>query len=202
MDWLSIAQGVAGIWMAVVATIALNTWRRQIKAQRHVDFLDELTDTVHVFILSMSAPVSSLKFAKIGIDSYSGIHYDSEDIKKPEAVAFIKEQGENTRKCIQDQLETVRPVVSKMKSLVAKGQILGIENYFKCQNACNMLEWSYNQIEAFSSIIGNASLNWKHPEVQQTLDEIMSIEPEEIEKNLVEQNSQYLLFAKQAYENI
>jgi len=150
----------------------------------------------------MSAPVSSLKFAKIGIVAYSGTHYAPEDIKNSEVVVFIKERGKDTRKYIQDQLETVRPIVSKMKSLVAKGQILGIKNYSKCQNACNMLEWSFNQIEAFSSIVGKASLNWEHPTVQETLDKVMSIDPEEIEKNLVEQNSQYLLFAKQAYENI
>ncbi len=51
MDWMALTQGIAGIWMAVVATIALNTWRRQIKAKKHVDFLDELTDTVHVLVL-------------------------------------------------------------------------------------------------------------------------------------------------------
>ncbi len=75
----------------------------------------------------MSAPVSSLKFAKIGIVAYSGTHYAPEDIKNSEVVVFIKERGKDTRKYIQDQLETVRPIVSKMKSLVAKGQILGIK---------------------------------------------------------------------------
>lgn len=202
MDWLSIAQGVAGIWIAIIATIALSTWRRQIKAKKHIDFIDELTDTIHVFILSMSVPVSSLKFAKIGIDSYAGIHDEPEDIKNPEAIAFIKKQGKSTGKDIREHLDAARPILSKMKSLAAKGQVFGIENYSKCQNACRMLEWSYNQIEAFSSIIGDPHLNWKHPDVQQTLDNVLSIDPERIESNLAEQNSEFLLFARQAYYKI
>jgi hypothetical protein len=202
MDWPAIAQGVAGIWMAIIATIALNMWRRQTKAQKHIDFMDELTDTIHAFILSMSAPVSSLKFAKIGIDSYAGIHDQSEDIKNPEAVAFIKKRGKSTRDDIREHLDAVRPILSKMKSLVAKGQVFGIENYSKCQNACSMLEWSYNQIEVFSSIIGDPHLNWNHPNVQQVLDKVLSIDPERIESNLAEQNSEFLLFARQAYDKI
>jgi len=149
--------------MAIIATIALNTWRKQIKAQKHVNFLDELTDTVHAFILSMSAPVTSLRFAKIAIDAHSYVHKDSADKRNVGAIEFIKKEGKVTRESIQEQLEAVRPILSKMKTLVAKGQILGMKNYFKCQNACNMLEWSYNQIEAFSSIIGNANLNWENP---------------------------------------
>ncbi len=198
IDW----PGVAGIWMAIIATIALNTWRKQIKAQKHVNFLDELTDTVHAFILSMSGPVTSLKFAKISIDAHSYVHKDSTDKKNVGAIEFIKKDGKVSRESIQKQLEAVRPILSKMKALVAKGQILGMRNYSKCQNACNMLEWSYNQIEAFSSIIGNENLNWDNPEVQETLDKILAVDPEQIFENMSEQNSEYLLFAKQAYQNI
>lgn len=198
IDW----PGVAGIWMAILATIALNTWRKQIKAQKYVDFLDELTDTVHAFILSMSGPVTALKFAKITIDSYSHVYKDSNDQENVGVVEFIKKDGSDTRESIQKQLEPVRPILSKMKSLVAKGQILGIKDYFNCQNACDMLEWSFNQIEAFSSIIGSTNLYWENPEVQKTLDKILTVDSEEIFRNMAEQNSKYLLFAKQAYKAI
>jgi len=117
IDW----PGVAGIWMAIIATIALNTWRKQIKAQKHVNFLDELTDTVHAFILSMSAPVNSVKFAKIAIDAHSYVHRDSADKRNVGAIEFIKKEGKDTRESIQEQLESVRPILSKMKTLVAKG---------------------------------------------------------------------------------
>ena len=201
-DLPSIMQGIAGIWVAIIATIALNTWRRQIKAQKHVDFLDELTDTVHAFILSMSGPVSSLKFAKIGIDSHSSVHKDTADQKNAGAIEFIKKKGRSTRESIQEQLEPVRPIMIKMKLFAAKGQILKIKNYNKCQNACNMLVSLYNQIEAFSSIIGDSNLYWENPEVQKALEKILTINSEQIEKNLADQNSEYLLFAREAYQDI
>lgn len=202
MNWPVVAQGVAGIWMAIIATMALNTWRRQTKAQKQIDFIDELTDTIHTFVLSMSAPIWLVKFAKIGIDSYAGMHNQSQDIRNPEAIAFIKNRGKSTREEIGEHLDVVRPILSKMKSSVVKGQVFGMDNYSECVDVCTMLEWSYNQIEAFSSIIGDPHLNWNHPNVQQILDKVLSIDPDRIESNLAEQNSKFLLFARQAYDKI
>ena len=200
MDWSAIIQGVAGIWMAFIATCALNSWKRKIKTQKHIDFIDELIETIHAFILSMSAPVSFLKFAKIGIDSYAGIHGESEEIKNPEAVAFIRKRGKSTKEDTQECLNAVRSILSRMKSLVAKGQVFGIENYSKCQNACSMLEWSYNQTEAFFLIIGNPNLNWNNPDVERLLDKVLSFDPVRIKSNLTKQSSEFLLFATRAYE--
>lgn len=201
-DWLAIIQVIVGIWVAIIATIALSTWKCQIKAHKHIEFLDELTDTIHNFILSMSGPITYLEFAKIGIDCYAGIHNEPEDMKNPEAVAFIKKDGKSTGDFIRERLTVVTLILSKMKSLVAKGQIFGIDNYSQCQEACVMLEWSYKQIEAFFSIIGNQHLNWDNPEVQSTLEEILSVNPEDIKNNLTQQNTNFLLFAKQAYTKI
>jgi len=188
--------------VAIIATIALNTWKSQIKAHKHIEFLDELTDTIHNFILSMSEPITRLEFTKIGIDCYKGIHGEPDDMKNPEAVAFIKKRGKSTRDDIKECLTDVRTIVSKMKSLVAKGQIFGIENYSECQEACRMLEWSYNQIEAFFSIIGEQHLNWDNPEVQRALEKVLSVNPDDIKNNLTQQNTNYLLFAKQAHTKI
>jgi len=202
VDWVAIIQGIVGIWVAIIATIALNTWKRQIKAHKHIEFLDELTDTIHNFILSMSEPITRLEFTKIEIDCYTGIHNEPEDMKNPEAVAFIKKDGKSARDDIRECLTAVRPILGKMKSLIAKGQIFGIDNYSQCQEACKMLEWSYNQIEAFFSIIGRQHWNWDNPRVQSTLEKVLSVNPEEIKNNLTRQNTIFLLFAKQAYAKI
>lgn len=202
INWLAIIQGIAGIWVAIIATIALNTWKRQIKAHKHIEFLDELTDTIHNFILSMSEPITRLEFTKIGIDCYAGIHNEPEDMKNPEAVAFIKERGKSTGDNIRECLTAVRTILSKMKSLVVKGQIFGIDNYSQCREACVMLEWSYNQIEYFFSIIGDQHLNWYNPEVQSALEKVLLVNPADIKNNLTQQNTNFLLFAKQAHTKI
>ena len=198
-NWQAIIQSVVGICVVIIAALALSTWKRQIKAHKHIEFLDELTDIIHNFILSMSGPIEYLKFTKMGIDCYKGLHNEPEDMKNPEAVAFIKKRGKSTRDNTRECLTAVIPILSKMKTLVAKGQIFGIDNYSQCQNTCAMLEWSYNQIVSFFSIIGEQHLNWSNPEVQSTLGKILSINHEDINNNLTEQNTKFLLFAKQAY---
>ena len=89
-----------------------------------------------------------------------------------------------------------------MKSLVAKGQIFGIDNYSQCQEACVKLEWSFDQVEAFFSMIGEQYLNWYNPEVQNTLKKIISVNPKDIKNNLSLQNTKFLSFAKQAYSKL
>ena len=66
LNFSGIITSSVSIWMAVVATMALNTWKRQSKAKKQTDFLDELTDTVHKFISDISAPSELVKYIKIG----------------------------------------------------------------------------------------------------------------------------------------
>jgi len=202
VNWIQICQAVAALWMALVATKALNTWKRQIKANQHIEFLDELTDTVHSYILLISDSVSSIKFAHLFIDSYPEILIEDRDIENKKLVFFIEKEGKSTYERIQNQLEPVTPVLTKMRSLVAKGQVLGIVDYDKCHDACKMLEWSYNQITAFASIVGSTSLNWEHPKVQQALSDIKTVNSTTIENNLTKQNSEFLKFVKKAYDHI
>lgn len=170
-------------------------------AHKQLAFVDELTDTVHEFILLMSAPISQITFAKIGISSYTGNTNDYAKYENPEAIAYIENEGAETSKKILDQLNSVKPVLSKMQSLSTKGQILGIANYSKCMNACNMLQWSHNLVEVFGVIIGSQHMNWEHPEVQKHLLHLIKINPEEIRANLAEQNKEIISFAKGVYES-
>lgn len=195
----TIVTGVIGVWMAIIATIGLSTWKHQIRAHKHTDFLDELTDTVHAFIVSMSAPVEILRYIKIKIDCPSQVHDKSGGQKNSGAINFIEKYGKVEREHIQKYLELAKPHLIKMNSLVAKGQIFGIDNYCKCQNACQMLIRSYDQIESFSYIIGESNLYWPNPEVQETLEKVLKVNSEDIKENLIEQNKIYLIFAKQAY---
>ena len=70
VNWPDLLQGIGSIWVAIVATLALNAWKHQSKAQRQMNFMDELTDSVHEFIQLMSAPnpynLPSPLFAKEG----------------------------------------------------------------------------------------------------------------------------------------
>lgn len=58
----SILTALAGIWVAVIATLALRTWKYQTRAEKHIQFMDGLTDTVHEYIQAMQAPIEALKY--------------------------------------------------------------------------------------------------------------------------------------------
>jgi len=71
-NWAEIVKCIVSIWVAVVATLALKTWKRQSKAQKQIDFMDDLTNSVHEFIFSLAGPIEMVKHIKIAIESYAG----------------------------------------------------------------------------------------------------------------------------------
>jgi hypothetical protein len=69
-DWTAIFQIGIGFWGALVATFALKTWRSQLKAEKHIAFLDELTASIYEYIELVSSPIEMLKYTMISVDSY------------------------------------------------------------------------------------------------------------------------------------
>lgn len=199
-DVSSFLQGVGAIWVAVVATLALRTWRKQLHAEKQLAFIDELTDTVHEFILLMAPPTSLLAFAKIGIDAHKGVAFGFEKYENAEAIAYITKNGRSTSERISEKLSAVKPVLGKMQALAVKGQVLGLPDYPRCQNACVMLAWTHDHIEAFSALIGDPNMNWDNPLVQKSLSNLPKFDPERVNNTLQEQNMEFIVFAKQAYE--
>jgi len=201
-NWAEIVKVFVGIWVAAVATLALTTWKHQLKAQNQTDFLDEITNSVHEFIASMSALTEMVKYIKIGIESYAGAPNLNREIENPEAVAYIQKQGKEDSKRLLEYLKPCGHSLTKIHSLSAKGQVLGLKNYTDCQNACTMLTWQYDRIQALFYLIGSASLNWTNPKVQESLSKVIQLDPEEIKKEIEAQNVKFLTFVKENYEKI
>ena len=203
-DWeqvSSLFQLTVAIWVAYVATEALNTWRKQLRAEKQTSFIDELTDTIHEFIILMASPINSLAIAKMEIEAYKGAAFGFEQYENAEAIAFINKDGPDTSARITADLALVRPVLAKMQSLAVKGQVLGLQDYPACHKACQMLAWSHNQLQVFCSIIGSrSSRNWEHPLVKKNLNTLSEIDADRINANLEEQHRVFIEFAKKAYE--
>lgn len=202
LDWAEIAKILISIWVATVATIALKTWKRQSKAQRQIDLLDELTNAIHEFIETMSAPTEVLHFIQIGIESHKGTWGLRSDVENPEAVAYIEKHGKEDSKRLLEYLNLSAPALTRIRSLSAKGQVLGFMNFQECQNACLMLARQHDRIQATCFIIGSTSLYWPNPEVQKSLNALVQIDPVEIKTELGAQNIKYLEFVKENYEKI
>lgn len=202
VDWAEIFKIIISAWVATVATVALSTWRRQSKAQRQSDLLDELTNSVHEFADLMSAPVEMLHHIKIQIESHKGTFGLRTDVPYPEAVACIEKYGKEDSSRLFEYLNASSPALTKISSLSAKGQVFGFRNYEKCQKACQMLLWQHSKLQAVAVIIGSTSMNWQNPEVQKSLNTLMQIDPDEIITQLQVQNIEFLEFVKTNYEKI
>lgn len=206
-DWLStnlvgLIQGIVGIWLATVATIALNTWKHQLKANKQADFLDELTEEIHQFIESLVPSISIIKFTQIGIESHKDMPDLDNSLKHPEAVRYIEKHGEKDSKQLYEKLEVSSKFVSRIRALSVKGQVLGFKDYSKCMHSCHMLITQYNRIQAFADIIGRTSLNWSHPEVESTLNKILSVTEEDLKLQTEGHHVGFLEFAKSSYEKL
>lgn len=197
----ALIQGVGAIWIAIVATIALHTWRKQLHAEKQLAFIDELTDTINELILLMNVPVTQLEFAQIGIEAYKGSTYGFDKYENAAAIAYITNAGQAVSARLFESLGKVKPVLGRIRSLVVKGQVLGFSDYARCQNACDLLSWTHDHIEAFSVILANDNLNWENPTVQQSLSNLSKFDPNRVRRTLQEQNAEFIQFAKRAYEN-
>lgn len=202
--WPETISALASVVTAVIAIIALQTWKRQDKAKGKTAFLDMLVEAAHTFIAEMHKPIALLEIAKIGMASHvptwEGDEQEVAALKG--AIAYIEKNGEDDGKRLLEALEAVQPSVIKLRSLVAKGQVFQFEGYAKCQKAVEMLTWHFDRVEAFMAVIGSPTWNWENPDVLKHLKDVMAICPDEIRKKIQESNVALLEFSSETYQQI
>lgn len=144
-NWLQVVQALAPVATAVIAYRALKNWKRQDKAKREAEFLDELVDATHNFIVQMSSPVALVRSVEIGMASHTPTWKDGDQTIEG-AVEFITKQGESITGRLRDTLREVQPSLVRLKSLATKGQIFKFNEYASCYNAVAMLTWQYDRV--------------------------------------------------------
>ena len=201
-DWSGIIQSTASVVVASVAIYALTTWKQQQKAQKQTDLLDELTDTVHEYLQLMVQPIEMLKFMRISIDSQIDSRTNRDKIKNPKVEAYIESRGENDSKKLWEYIRKCNSSVAKIQSLVAKGQVYGLLNYYVCQNTCEMLLWQHKRLQVVASVIGSPTMNLENPLVQESIDNMLKVTPESIKDHMDEQYKKYIEFVGENYRAI
>lgn len=201
IDWLDWTKAATGVWTAIIATFALQNWRRQAHAKSKVDFLDLLTDAVHAYIEELSGPIEMTRYVQIAVDSFSedgatgGARIDG-------AIAYIRSHGDEDGKRFFGYLERCNPHLAKIRSLVAKGQVLGFSDYQLCQSTCGSLISYHEKMLGLCSIIGQTSTNWTHPRIRNLLERVLEINAVEIKKGVELQSAAYLTFVKHCYAQV
>ena len=198
-EWSKIIQSIASILMVWIAYKALTTWKKKSTADNKMSFIGELSDEVHNFIILISPAIEVYRFVKIGIESHSSQDQYNNIKNRPIYAAYIEKRGKEDGHLLFDKLKSCTSSVSKIKSLVTKGQIYNFIKYEDCQNACALLTWQYDRLQAVAGLISQQSWTWENTEVVETLNKVLSTEIEDIEQNIKQQNVKYIEFAKDNY---
>jgi hypothetical protein len=204
IDWLEVIRSLATLATAGIAFAALKNWQRQDRAKREVEFLDALIEAVHAYVVEIGRPIALVGTTRIGMRCQTSSWDDDDEagaVSKG-AIPYIKASGEQAAKRLFDELNEVRPASIKLRSLAAKGQVFGFKEYARCQNAVAMLARQFDRIEAFAAIVGSTTLNWKHPEVQRSLKNALTVEENDLRKQVGDNNVAVLEFARETYARI
>jgi len=194
-DWPGIAQAATGIWLAIVATRALNTWKQQSKAERQAAFLDRLTEAAHQIVVLLDAPLQISKYVRIGFESHS----DQMNADAKSVVAYIQSMGSRHTVPLREALAKCAPAITHFRSLVSKGQALGLDRYVDCINASILLTHPFDQMNSLCWLIGNTSLNWQHPEVASLVHKVVELDPEQMANSIAAQNVAILAVVQHNY---
>ena len=200
-DWSNVFQSIAVIWTACIATYALHTWKRQSKANLKIRFLDELTESIHEFILQSDPSIQMLQFVRIGMESYT-LGSESDEITREGVIEYINKRGKEDSQRLFEHLSKCNNSISRINSLSAKGQIFNLINYTKCTEACKNLTALYNQIQAIASIINGESTNWENELANNVLQKLMVFDHKKIYEQIGLQNVKYLEFVKDNFKHI
>ena len=201
IEWLNLIQTIAVIFAAYIANAALHTWKHQAKAKKQTDFLDQLTDSVHEYIQSLSRPIELVKFIHIGFESHKNLPGNIKH-QYSHIIAYIIARGSDDAKELWQSLESTSHLVAKIQSLVAKGQVYGFINFSKCQDSIKMLLWQQQRLQVVASIVGSPSLNWENPDVIKGIENMLTVQPDDIENLLQKHNSEFLGFVNENYQSI
>lgn len=198
-DWPSIIGAIATVWLVYIAKCALNTWKKRSKAQKQFDFMDQITDAVHELIGLLETPIEVVRFIKIGIDSHSEPSHTTEI---ESAIDYIKASGKRGAKQLLEHLQPCKQTLFKVRSLVAKGQVYGLNNYEECRQACNMISWQHDRMQSFYTMIALESWNWENLEVKKYLAQVISLDADEMKQQIDEANVRFIAFVRDNYQAI
>ena len=204
IDWLDVLKTITALATTVIAFLALRNWQRQDRTKREAEFLDALIDAVHTYIVEIGRPIALVESTRIGMRSQTSSWDDDDELGAVAkgAVPYITKAGEQVSKRLFEALNEVRPASIRLRSLGTKGQVFGFRGYTKCQNAIAMLAWQFDRIEAFAAIVGSPTLNWENPEVQRSLQNVLTVDEKDLRKHVAENNVIVLDFARETHARI
>ena len=177
LPWLEIIKALAPVATAIIAFLALKNWKRQDKAKRQADFLDQLTEAVHDFIGALPTPVTLVQIIKIGMASHIPMgEPKNSDPAVAGAIEYIERRGNEDAKRLFEALETSRPFQTRIRALAVKGNVFKFRDYATCKNAVANLAWQFDRMQALALFIRSSSWYWQNEEIITLLKKQMALD--------------------------
>ncbi|MFT7110933.1 MAG: hypothetical protein ACI843_002610 [Psychrobacter glaciei] len=194
IKWGSILSPMASIFTAYIALKALNVWKTQKKTEICTKFLDDLTDEIHSLINTLQPSIEFFTYVKIAIQSRE-INSEIGD----GLIEYINSCGDSDSAKLAEYLQPCQSHVSRIRSLSAKGQTLGLSDYSECMSVCSKLCNEYDRLLSLRIILAMKNTNWKLPESNRALKAVMANDPILIREAIAEINTTYLNFVSKSY---
>lgn len=197
----------AGLIVAGSGIAAISVWKKQIRLDRNIKFIDELTDTLNEYVQSMGIIIDAYQYIFIGIRVYAKYSKDNNICDEKEKLyygftKYVKTRGQKERDQLNRYLFETKPIVSKLCSLSTKGQIYGFKNYTKCRFVLDRFIWIYNVSSSFSFNLGNTNAVWKNPEVKKLIMDLLDKDYEYLKNKLKNLHIEYLEYAREVYSDL
>ena len=200
--WLELLRSLGPYAAACVGWLALKNWKRQDKAKREADFLDALIESTHAFIIAMSRPVALHQAVRTGMICHGPSPFDPEKLTIEGAIQYIQKASEATSRRLDEALSQVQPLVVQLRSLASKGQIFGFKDYGKCYQSIQMITWQFDRVTSLGSIISIPTLNWENSQVLGTLEKVVAVESDEIQRSLNKYDVEIIQFSQTTYKQL
>jgi hypothetical protein len=196
-DWLAIAKAVPPIWLAIIATLALTTWKRQLKAKQKTELLDKLTTAVYYFKNHLVHP--TVWFEVIKIDFQKNFPEYSKN-QEQVAMNFISEKGKMYSNRLEESLKDCKEKRYEVENLIIQVEILNFIDHKNCSDACYQIIDQYSELATLAIDVGN--INCTPVKAVATLDKVLTLNYEQIIDDLHKEHEKYLEFAIKNYKRI
>lgn len=200
-NWIELLKALAPIGTLLVAWSALKNWKRQDKARREADFIDELVDAIHAFVVSMENVVSLLMVTRMGLDSYISVE-SGDDPEIQGAIRFLTVAGADHSVHLRNALNPAKEALIQMRSLTAKGQIFDFRDYNAIYVSTEMLAAEYGRAEVYAAYLQSKNLNWDHPTNQEVARGFLSLSHADMADHIKFQNAKLIAFANAIYTDL
>ena len=160
--------------------MALNTWRRQIKASRATQFLDDINEAAFKFVTTVQRPIDAHKNLRIRIWSYTDLDEDNFEITLEDVVNYYHNPNSDVSgefgKSLLHSLKESHEANNTLTALLYKGQIHTLNNYKLLSYHLQRMQWQHNRLSGLFRIVALEHLNTSQPKTSRILQRIADLD--------------------------